>query len=375
MASEGRNRDRDRDQGRDQDQDRDGTEKSGSGLDRLLGELGEFLTAQTGQLAEKATDKLGDVTDQLYDVADNGGKLADIGGRLLKGDSPVKAVVSQSLGGLKDKVTDAASNLFGSGQGKRKSGTQKITSIVETIDVGAPLRRVYNHWTQYEDFSGFTKGVRNVSQGDETSSDWKVKVGPSTRSWKATVQEQVPDDCIIWTSEGAKGSTRGCVSFHELGPTLTRILLTVEYYPSGLFEKTGNLWRAQGRRLRLDLKHFRRHVTLTDDEPEGWRGEIRDGEVVRSHEEALEEENESDEEGEEGEEGEEEDEEESRPEEEYESDEAEAEYEPEEESDEEYEEGEPDEEYEEDDDEGYDDEADGAEEDERETAGRRRRGR
>ncbi|MFE4310817.1 SRPBCC family protein [Streptomyces sp. NPDC056891] len=372
MASEGRNRDRDRDQGRDQDQDRDGTEKSGSGLDRLLGELGEFLTAQTGQLAEKATDKLGDVTDQLYDVADNGGKLSDIGGRLLKGDSPVKAVVSQSLGGLKDKVTDAASNLFGSGQGKRKSGTQKITSIVETIDVGAPLRRVYNHWTQYEDFSGFTKGVRNVSQGDETSSDWKVKVGPSTRSWKATVQEQVPDDCIIWTSEGAKGSTRGCVSFHELGPTLTRILLTVEYYPSGLFEKTGNLWRAQGRRLRLDLKHFRRHVTLTDDEPEGWRGEIRDGEVVRSHEEALEEENESDEEGEEGEE---EDEEESRPEEEYESDEAEAEYEPEEESDEEYEEGEPDEEYEEDDDEGYDDEADGAEEDERETAGRRRRGR
>ncbi|MFF1965047.1 polyketide cyclase, partial [Streptomyces sp. NPDC058232] len=56
------------------------------------------------------------------------------------------------------------------------------------------------------------------------------------------------------------------------------------------FEKTGNLWRAQGRRLRLDLKHFQRHVTLTDEEPDGWRGEIRDGEVVRSHEEALEDE-------------------------------------------------------------------------------------
>ncbi|WP_055602147.1 SRPBCC family protein [Streptomyces aureus] len=371
-------------------EDRDRTESSPSGMDRLLSELGGFLSAQTGQLADKASDKLGDVTDQLNDVAENGGKLTDIGGRLLKGDSPLKAVAGQAFGGLKDKVTDAASNLFGSGKGKRKSGTQKITSIVETVDVGAPLRRVYNHWTQYEDFSGFTKGVRNVSQGDETSSDWKVKVGPSTRSWKATVQEQVPDDHIIWTSEGAKGSTRGCVSFHELGPSLTRILLTVEYYPSGLFEKTGNIWRVQGRRLRLDMKHFRRHVTLTDDEPEGWRGEIRDGEVVRSHEEALEEEEEADRDEEGGEE-----EEEGRPEEEYEGDEAEEgrEDEAEEGREEEYDEDEPEDEYEEDgerepEDEEYEDDAEGYEddeeneeedededEDEAQTTGRRRRGR
>nr|WP_232108073.1 hypothetical protein [Streptomyces gossypiisoli] len=39
------------------------------------------------------------------------------------------------------------------------------------------------------------------------------------------------------------------------------VLLVIEYYPKGLFEKTGNLWRAQGR-----------------------RGEIRDGEVVHGHE-------------------------------------------------------------------------------------------
>ncbi|MGW0697692.1 SRPBCC family protein, partial [Streptomyces sp. NPDC002738] len=86
------------------------------------------------------------------------------------------------------------------------------------------------------------------------------------------------------------GTTKGAVSFHELAPTLTRIVLVMEYYPSGFFEKTGNIWRAQGRRVRLDFKHFQRYVTLTGDEPEGWRGEIRDGEVVTSHEEAMEEE-------------------------------------------------------------------------------------
>ncbi|MFI6416092.1 SRPBCC family protein [Streptomyces sp. NPDC050842] len=265
-----------------------------SGLDQLLEELTSFLGAQAEQLADKASDKLGEVTDQLSDVAEGNGKLSDvagIGGRMLQGDSPVKAMMGQGLSGLKDKVTGAASQIFGKGKKGRKSGG-KVINIVEFIDVGLPLRTVYDHWSQYEDFSGFAKGVRDVSRNDDTTSDWKIKVGPSTRGWKATVQEQIPDERIVWTSEGAKGSTRGCVSFHELAQSLTRIVVVVEYYPSGFFEKTGNLWRAQGRRLRLDLKHFLRHVSLTTDEPEGWRGEIRDGEVVVTHEEALEEEGE-----------------------------------------------------------------------------------
>ncbi len=76
----------------------------------------------------------------------------------------------------------------------------------------------------------------------------------------------------MWTSEGGKGSTRGTASFHELTPNLTRIVLVVEYYPAGFFDKTGNIWRAQGRRMRLDFKSFQRHVSLTNDEVEGWRG-------------------------------------------------------------------------------------------------------
>ncbi|MGW7436923.1 SRPBCC family protein [Streptomyces sp. NPDC054849] len=277
--------------------------KEPSGLDQLLNELSGFLAAQADQLADKATDKLGDITDQLYDVAQNGGKLSDvagIGGRLLQGDSPMKAFAGQKFGNLKDKVTDTVSQAFGKGRGRKSGG--KVVNIVEAIDVGLPLRTTYDHWTQYENFSSFAKGVRDVSRDDETSSDWKVKVGPSTRSWKATVQEQIPDDRIVWTSSGAKGTTRGCVSFHELAPSLTRIVIVVEYAPSGLFEKTGNIWRAQGRRLRLDLKNFLRYVTLTTDEPEGWRGEIQDGEVVVTHEEALEEEEAQGEEEPEGEE-------------------------------------------------------------------------
>ena len=78
---------------------------------------------------------------------------------------------------------------------------------------------------------------------------------------------------------------------NEAPPPSERIVVTLEYHPKGFFEQTGNLWRAQGRRVRLELKHFRRHVMtqslLNPDDVEGWRGEIRDSEVVKSHEDAL----------------------------------------------------------------------------------------
>ncbi|MFB7243430.1 cyclase [Streptomyces populi] len=273
------------------ERDKDDTELSG--LDALREEFTDYLGAQLEHLADKAGDKVADATDHLFDVAENGGPLLKAGSRILQGDSPLKAIVGEKAKSAKDSVVDKVKGAFGGkkgGRGKGKSGSTKTMNMIEVLDVGVPIRKAYDHWCQYEKFSSFTKGVRSASQDGKGGSDWKVKVGPSTRGWKATVREQIPDERIEWSSEGAKGSTRGCVSFHEITPTLTRIVLVVEYYPSGFFEKTGNLWRAQGRRLRLDFKNFQRYVTLTDEEAEGWRGEIRGGDVVRTHDEALEEE-------------------------------------------------------------------------------------
>ncbi|WP_031081243.1 SRPBCC family protein [Streptomyces sp. NRRL WC-3549] len=379
--------------------DKDESGAAESGMDRLRGEASNFLSAQVEKIAEKAGGKLTDLTGQLTDVAENGGQLPAIASRLLKGESPAKAFISEKAKGVKDSVMGKAKGAFGGGGGEeggggnesggesRKPGSPKVTSIIEVLDVGVPLRDAYDYWTQYDKFNDFAKGVQNVSKSDEMESDWKVKIAFSSRSFKATVQEQIPDDRIVWTSEGAKGSTKGVVSFHELAPSLTRIVLVVEYYPSGFFEKTGNLWRAQGRRMRLDFKHFQRFVTLTEDEPEGWRGEIRDGEVVVTHEEAVEREEAEDSEGSEEDEQPEEDEDdyegdEEEPEEEDEEGDEEDEEEPEEEDeegdegyeDEDEDEEEPDDEEEEDDEDDEDDDEGQEEEDEDpEPRSRRRR--
>ncbi|MFD5747494.1 SRPBCC family protein [Streptomyces sp. NPDC127033] len=264
-------------------------EKVTSNAGRLREEVGRYFDARLERAVSRVGDKLTNFTGQLTDIAENGGRLPAIGSSILHGESPVGTLLSGRVKSVKDSVVDKAKDLTGSGGGPG-SGDVKVTNIVEVLDVGVPLRTAYDHWTAYDKFAGFTKGVGNVSKDDDTTSDWMTKVGPSTRSFEATILEQVPDDRIVWTSEGSKGTTQGAVSFHELAPNLTRIVLVVEYSPSGFFEKTGNIWRAQGRRLRLDFKNFQRYVTLTDEEPEAWRGEIRDGEVVRTHEEAVEEE-------------------------------------------------------------------------------------
>lgn len=336
--------------------------------DRLKAELQEYLAAQATRMLTGVGRKLGETTGKLNDIAEGNSpgfaKLALDGGRkIAEGKGPLRSAVELGGSRLKDKVTGAFKGLGGKGKGKGKGRSgNKPTVIIEHIDVGVPLRTAYDQWTKYQDFSTFAKGVKSASRDDDTHSDWQAKIWWSNRSWKAKTTEQVPDDRIAWTSEGAKGTTKGVVSFHRLTDNLTRVLLVIEYYPSGFFEKTGNIWRAQGRRARLDLKNFVRFITIKGEAEDGWRGEIRDGEVVRSHEDALaeeesEESEESEEERPEGEEAEDEYDEEEEPEEEDEEpegeyeDDAEAEYDEEDEEPEEEEE--PEGEYE---DEEYEDE-------------------
>ncbi|MFF0199692.1 SRPBCC family protein [Streptomyces sp. NPDC005017] len=268
--------------------------------ERLKAEVQEYLAAQAQRMLVGAGRKLGETTVKLNDIAEGKSpglaKLALDGGRkLAEGKSPLRAALETGATHMKDKAVDALKNLGGKGKGKKKGGGgQKPTVIMESVDVGVDVRTAYDQWTQYQSFSTFTKGVKSANRADDVNSDWKLKVFWSNRSWKGHTTEQIPDDRIAWSTEGAKGTTKGVVSFHRLADNLTRVLLVIEYYPSGLFEKTGNIWRAQGRRARLDLKNFARHITLKGEAEDGWRGEIRDGEVVKSHEDAVAEEEQED---------------------------------------------------------------------------------
>jgi uncharacterized membrane protein len=325
-------------------------------VDRLKGELQNALSAAAGRAAEAAADKVSDLTDRLGDVASGGGiagkAFAGGGKAAMTGKSPLMGALKGGVMGAKDMVVNALGG--GSGTGDKKK-TTKVTTIIESIDVGVPIEVAYNQWTQFQDFSGFMKKVERVEQKSDEKLDFKAKILWSHRTWEASILEQVPDEKIVWRSKGEKGHVDGTVTFHELAPNLTRILVVLEYYPQGLFERVGNIWRAQGRRARVEMKQFQRHVMtqviLNPDDVEGWRGEIHGGRVEQGDDEGADEET-ADEYDEDEYEDEGEGEEEEQPEDEYDEDEEPAdEYD---EEDEEYEDEEPADEYDEEDE--YEDE-------------------
>ncbi|MCG5120867.1 SRPBCC family protein [Streptomyces sp. T7(2022)] len=267
--------------------------------ERLRDELQNYLSARARHAVTNLGHKLGESVGKLADGSAPTGAVKSLakGGKALgEGKSPAQAALSAGGSHVMDTIKDKVKGVFGKGR-KGGGGKSKSVTISEDIDVGVPVREAYDQWTQFQEFSTFAKGVVSVEKSDDTSSNWKVKVAKSTRSWKANVTEQVPDERITWTTEGAKGTVKGVVTFHRITDNLTRVLLVLEYFPKGLFEKTGNIWRAQGRRARLDLKLYRKFIMMRGEATDSWRGEIRDGEVVVDHDEAVREE-ESEENGE-----------------------------------------------------------------------------
>ncbi|MGW4406615.1 SRPBCC family protein [Nonomuraea sp. NPDC004702] len=272
-------------------------------MDRLVQSAQGLLQAAGTRVLSSAGDKLEGLTGRLTDYVEHGGKglMSAVTGSDKPGfmSGALKGGLTGGLkGGIKGGLKGGLKGIWQkiTGRGGGKAGHAKITNIVESIDIGAPRRLVYDQWTQFQDFPTFMKKVETINQESDEELSWKAQVFWSHRTWKAHIIEQIPDQRIIWRSEGAKGYVDGAVTFHEVSPDLTRVLVVLEYHPQGLFERTGNLWRAQGRRVRLELKHFRRHVMahllLKPDELEGWRGEIRDSQVVKDHETAVQEERE-----------------------------------------------------------------------------------
>jgi uncharacterized membrane protein len=261
------------------------------GLNRLGEQMQGLVSAMADRGVSVVTDRLDGLSNKMS--GSGAGVAAKTVENMAKGDSAptaglkagienIKDVGLKGVSSIKDKVSDAVGGDKGGKKGKDKKF--KFINIVEALDLPVPREVAYQAWTQFEQFPSFMKKVENVEQKEDETVEWKAQIFWSHRSWTAEIVDQVPNERIVWRSKGQKGHVDGGVTFHELTPDLTRMLINLEYYPQGLFERTGNLWRAQGRRVRLELKFFRRYITsevlLRQDEVEGWAGEIHDGKVT-----------------------------------------------------------------------------------------------
>jgi uncharacterized protein YndB with AHSA1/START domain len=154
-------------------------------------------------------------------------------------------------------------------------------STTHSIDVTAPLKAVYNQWTQFEDFPRFMEGVVEIRQQGPRTLFWRANVGGKDKHWEAEILEQVPDTRIVWASKDGT-QNRGMIAFEALDPDRTRVTLTIEYEPEGFLERAGDLLGIPSGQVEGDLKRFRDFIEKRKVETGSWRGEIENGETVSS---------------------------------------------------------------------------------------------
>lgn len=156
-----------------------------------------------------------------------------------------------------------------------------MAHIEKSIEVNAPIRAVYDQWTQFESFPQFMEGVHEVKQIDDTHLHWRAKVGGKEEQWNAEITEQVPDQVVAWRStSGAQNDGR--VTFDGLGPDKTRVTLHIDYDPDNWLESIGDKLGFMSREVEGDLKRFKTFIEERGAATGAWRGEVAHGRSISS---------------------------------------------------------------------------------------------
>lgn len=148
-----------------------------------------------------------------------------------------------------------------------------MSTIEQSIEVEVPITTAYGQWTQFETFPEFMEGVEEVRQLDDTHLHWRAKIAGNEQEWDAEITEQHPDERVAWRStDGARHA--GVVTFHEIDPTTTRIMLQLDVQPDGIVEKAGDALGLVKRRAKGDLERFKELIEARGTETGSWRGDV-----------------------------------------------------------------------------------------------------
>jgi uncharacterized membrane protein len=273
-----------------------GKKSSGGGMNAAKGVAAGAGAATLVPLALKAKKALsGPDGAGMKKVAEKVvGKAGDTVGGKLKDTVSDKVEEAGGAGGLakeaaKGMLPGGGDDSSGGGEGVAGVGKNRRMPVQQAIDVAVPIETAYNQFTQFEDWPTFMFRVNNVSQEDDCTVNFTVKMWGFTREYTAKIETQRPDERIKWkVSQGITHT--GVVTFHELADRLTRVEVNVDVDPGSLIEKAARGMRHVKRAIRSDLHRFKAFIEMQEIETGAWRGVIEDGELVEEHPEEYDEE-------------------------------------------------------------------------------------
>jgi uncharacterized membrane protein len=138
--------------------------------------------------------------------------------------------------------------------------------IQRSIDVAVPLEVAYDEWMQL-DF--LPEGTHRVVAIERDGDDFLVgRLAGKRRDgdWEAEISDERVDESFAWRSvEGS--DCAGLVTFHRLGPRLTRIELQLDVVPVRTGQAMQLMLHLADRRAEADLRRFKARLeTINPDD-------------------------------------------------------------------------------------------------------------
>ena len=152
-----------------------------------------------------------------------------------------------------------------------------MSQIQQSVDVDVPVDVAYNQWTQFESFPHFMSGVESITQVDDTRNHWVTNIAGVEREFDTVITEQHPDERIAWRTVDGDAEHAGVVTFHRLSATSTRVMIQIDWQPTGLVEKLGSAINVDDLQVKRDAQRFKDFIESQGRETGSWRGDVETG--------------------------------------------------------------------------------------------------
>ena len=126
-----------------------------------------------------------------------------------------------------------------------------------------PSRRHGSSGTSTRTTRSSCTGVESAEKIDPKHVEFTGKIWGIRRNWEAKITEKRTNEVVAWTSEDGLENS-GVVTFHRMGPRLTRIELNLDIAPHGPIEKIGRGMRFTKRAVRADLHRFKAYAEMNE---------------------------------------------------------------------------------------------------------------
>ena len=204
---------------------------------------------------------------------EKGGKAGDLADAAIgKLGAPGKVASKLSLGSrIVDRVLPGGGNREPAPDADAADGDDGAPTgrlpipIQEAMEVAVAPQVAYAVCARVEDFPSFIDRVQRIEQADDGTVELVATVRGVPRRVAIEIVEARPGERIDWRCTGDLEHS-GAVTFHELGPRLTHIEVSIDLESPSPAQRLARTVGATERAVRADMRRFKAYAELYEDE-------------------------------------------------------------------------------------------------------------